>query len=178
MHRTTPIARTILLLTTTLLLLALPRAAHAGSYWWTGTPSAGANGFSWEQSGGYNPWGGGNRCETAPATIPTSGYCNLRWTVPAGLDALAGSISGSYRHNNAAFEQRNIVDGAGVTTLQGDSTVRAYTRQWPGMGGWLAIQLLNASTPQTVSGGTQWFDAGSFTINLVDPHAPHDPPVR
>lgn len=172
MHRTTPITRILLLLTTTVMLLALPRAAYAGSYWWTGTPSAGANGFSWEQSGGYNPWGGGNRCESAPATIPTSGYCNLRWTVPSGLDALAGSISGSYRHNNAAFEQRNIVDGAGVTTLQGDSTVRAYTRQWPDMGSWLAIQLINAGSPQTVSGGTQWFDAGSFTVNLVDPHAP------
>ncbi len=172
MHRITPITRILLLLTTIVVLLALPRAAHAGSYWWTGTPSAGANGFSWEQSGGYNPWGGGNRCESAPATIPTSGYCNLRWTVPSGLDALAGSISGSYRHNNAAFEQRNIVDGAGTTTLQGDSTVRGYTRQWPDMGGWLAIQLINAASPQTVSGGTQWFDAGSMTVNLVDPHAP------
>ena len=172
MHRATPIARTLLLIATTVVVLLLPRTAHAGSYWWNGTPSAGSNGFSWEQSGGYSAWSGGNRCESAPAAIPTSGYCNLRWTVPANLDALAGSIGGSYRHNNANFEQRNIVEGAGTTTLQGDATVRGYTRQWPDMGGWLAIQLINTGAPQTVSGGTQWFDASSFSINLVDPHAP------
>ncbi len=148
--------RSILPLVCALAVLVLPPSASAGSYWWTGTPAVGSNGFSWQQTGGWNPWGGGSRCENSATTYPTGSYCQLVWNVPANLDPVSGSIQGSYRQANASFEQQMFVEGNGNTIIQGDTNTRAY----------------NTGPPASTSAGTVWFDAASMTINLVDPYAP------
>jgi hypothetical protein len=152
--------------------LTAPTVASAGSYWWTGTPAAGSNGFSWQQTGGWNPWGGSSRCENSATTYGTGSYCQLVWNVPANLDPVSGSIQGSYRQANANFEQQMFVEGNGTTVIQGDTNTRAYNRQWPDMASYLYIRVINTGAPASTSAGTVWFDASSMSINLVDPYSP------
>ena len=165
-------ARSILPLVCALAALILPPSAAAGSYWWTGTPAVGSNGFSWQQTGGWNPWGGGSRCENSATTYGTGSYCQLVWNVPANLDPVSGSIQGSYRQANANFEQQMFVEGNGNTIIQGDTNTRTYNRQWSDMTSYLYIRVINTGAATNTSAGTVWFDAASMTINLVDPYSP------
>jgi hypothetical protein len=151
---------------------ALPCTAAAGTYWWSGTPTAGSNGFAFTSADQpwWNPWGG--HCESRGATIPAGNPCVFTWTVPAGLDARGGSISGTYKQANPAFEQRNVVECNGTTTLQGTAAVQSFTRSWPDMCGYLNLWLLTPSAATAVSAGSQYFTADSFGIELVDPTNP------
>ncbi len=169
------IALAMLAATTLALPLAAAQPAPAGSYWWTGTPAAGSNGFSYSSADQpyWNPWAGARaRCESRGTTIPAGNPCILAWHVPTGLDALGGSISGTYKHANAAFEQHNVVECNGTTVLQGTATITSFTRSWADMCGYLSIGLVTPLAPATVAAASQFFEATSFTINLVDSSDP------
>jgi hypothetical protein len=169
--------RAVLVATIAISLLALvlaPRPAVAASYWWTGAPAAGSNGFSFSTADQpwWNPWHGHGRCETRGATIPAGNPCILAWHVPAHLDARGGSISGTYKHANPAFEQRNTVECNGTTTLRGTSTIQTFNRAWPDMCSYLSIAVLTPTQSATVSAASQFFDATAFSVELVDSHPP------
>jgi hypothetical protein len=72
------------------------------------------------------------------------------------------------RNNNSSWELQREVEGDGTTVVQGTGTPAAWTRSWGNMTSYLAIRLINTVSTQTVSAGTQWFDATSFSIELAD----------
>lgn len=169
-----PVARRMrraLLVTFAAVVAIFPPGAQAASYWWTGTPAAGTNGFAFTSADApyWNPWS--SRCESRGATIPAGNPCVLTWHVPPHLDARAGSISGTYRQANPNFEQHNHVECNGTVVLQGTTTVQGFQRSWPDMCNYLSVAVVTP-TPTTVTAGSQWFDATSMTVELVDPHVP------
>ena len=153
-------------------LCILPSTAAAGSYWWTGGVNAGSNGFSFSQTGGWNPWAGGDHCENSATTYGTGSYCQLQWNFPANLDAVSGSWSGTYRQANSAFEQQMFVEGNGNTIVQGTTNTQSFNRQWSDMASYAYIRVVNTGAATNTSAGTVWFSAGGFTINLIDPYNP------
>jgi hypothetical protein len=174
MPATIPTFRLLLLLTAASLLSALlPPSVHAGTYWWSGAPAPGVNGFSWSSADQpyWNPWGNG-RCETRGTTIAAGNPCVLAWHVPAGLDARAGTISGTLKQANPNFEQHNFVECNGNVVLQGTATAQPFTRTWPDMCSYLSIALKTPTAATTVSAGSQFFEATGLTIELVDPSTP------
>ncbi|MCB0878323.1 MAG: Ig-like domain repeat protein [Thermoleophilia bacterium] len=148
--------------------------AAAATYWWSGVPSPGSNGFAWSNADApyWNPWGAYPRCESRGTTIPAGNPCIMTWHVPAGLDARSGSLTGTYKQSNPAFEQRMTVECNGTTVLQGTSTIQSFTRSWPDMCNYLSVDLLSPSSAVTVSNASQFFELSGFTIELVDPSAP------
>lgn len=144
-------------------------AANAGTYWWSGAATAGSNGFSFPTTAGYNAWA--NHCETIAGSYVTDQRCILSWNTPANLDAVAGSWTGDYRHANPNFEMQIPVDGNGTTTYQGTSTRATFNRTWADMGAYAQIHL-RAEANVSVSAASQDFNAGTFTIQLVDPYNP------